>query len=320
MCVFLFSPGIAFAQYTPEELCVIEWGNDPHQLKIDMPVWVDLNNTPADPTDDLIEEDGGGPTQAFVDMYENVYISSYGLGYFKAFDSSGRLILNFSPGEPDYDSLFGGHTISKFYVDSLCQIYLLAFPPLDYIVVVDTLGNLLDKLSPLGLNPPFGVCAMYFNSGDNLSVCSCNRELYTYENGNFTPGGAMGWRAFDGYYYNAGPEDSTQIRFIRYSDPGLDGYSTDLLETFVPYNPYFFSVGILGVDDSLRIFVGMLDSESNSRIQIYNTAYELLDEIVYTPSSNRYFKYIGSFMRADGTLYEFRCLDDGMHVFRWSKK
>lgn len=312
--------GIAHAEYTVIEILVIPWGDGPDELAADMPTYIDVNNTPNDPTDDLIEERGGGPSQAFVDRYENVYISSYGLGYFKAFDSSGRLILNFSPGEPNYDNLFGVHTISKFYVDSLCQIYLLAFPALEYIMVVDTLGNLLHRLNPLGLDPPFGVCAMYFNSGDNLSICSCNRELYTYENGSFTPGGAMGWRAFDGYYYNAGSEDSAQIRFIRYSDPGLDGYSTDLLETFVPYNPYFYSIRFLGVDDNLRIFVRILDPGPDKRIQIYSTAYELLDEIVYPRTHNDYLKYIRPFMRSDGTLYEFRCLDDGVHVVRWSEQ
>lgn len=316
----LASPVAVFAEYAPEELCVIEWGDKPHQLKIDMPVWVDLNNTPDDPSDDLIEEDGGGPTQVFVDRYENVYISSNELNYLKAFNSKGRLILNCSEGEPVYEKLFSGYTISKFYVDSLSRIYILSRPTRRYITVMDILGNLLGRINPLGLKSDFGVWRMYRNSKDVLTIYTGNMEAYTLENNAFTPGGAMSWKALDGYYYNAGREDSTRIRFIRYSNPDIEGRATDLIETFVPYNPYFFSVSILGVDDRMRIYVSMLDSESNSRIQIYSTAYELLDEIVFPPASNKYWRSTGSHLRNDGTIYELRYMDDGLHIFRWSEQ
>jgi hypothetical protein len=320
LIVILLFAGPVSAEYRSEEFAFIPWGDGPGQLKIEMPVWVDVNGTPDDPSDDLIEDEAGGPSLTFIDAFENIYVSSYGLNYLKAFDSSGQLIIDFSYGTPAYDSIVNGATIGTFYVDSLSRIYLLTFPPTRYIAVIDTLGGLLDKLNPLGPNSNISVCAMDYNSLDILSVCSCNRELYTYENGNFTPGGAMGWKAIDGYYYYASPEDSTLIRFIRYSNPGIDGIPPDLEETFVPYQPFFQSCGSLGVDDSMRIFVYVVDTYTDTRVQIYSTAYQLLDEVFFAPLQNKYWKFLSPFMRADGTLYEFRCLDDGVHVVRWSEQ
>jgi hypothetical protein len=161
---------------------------------------------------------------------------------------------------------------------------------------------------------------MYRNSNDVLTIYTANVKAYTLENNAFTPGGAMAWRALDSYYYYASPEDSTTIRFIRYSNPGLDGIPPDLEETFVPYEPYFQSCGSLGVDDNMRIFVYVVDTHTDTRVQIYSTAHELLDEVFFAPLQNKYWKFLGPFMRTDGTLYEFRCLDDGVHVVRWSEQ
>jgi len=318
--LLLFSVKTLLAEYTSEEFAFIPWGNEPHQLKIDIPVWLDVNNTPGDSTDDLMEEPPGGPTQLFIDRFDNIYVSSYDLNYLKAFNSSGRLIMDFSYGTPAYDNLLDGASISEFYVDSLSRMFLLTFPPTEYLIVIDTMGNIVDSLNPLGWNSNINLCAMFVNSNDAFSVCTCNRELYTYEGGNFTPGGAMGRRAIDGRYYNAGFEDSTMIRFIRYSNPGLDGYGSDLQETFVPFFPYYLSCGLLGVDDNMRVFLSLFDSESRSRIRIYSASYELLDELVFSAAINKYSRFTGCHLRNDGTIFELRYMDDGLHIIKWTEQ
>jgi hypothetical protein len=308
------------SEYSSAEFAFIEWGDQPHQLEIGMPNWVDVNDTPDDSTDDLMEGPPGGPTQVIIDQYENIYVSSYDLNYLKAFNSSGHLILDFSFGTSAYDNLLNGARISKFYVDSLSRIFLLMFPPNESVILIDTLGNLLNEINPLGPGSDIDVCEMFINSNDVISVCLCNGNLYTYEGGNFTPGGAMGKLAIDGHYYNAGLEDSTLIRLIRYSNPGIDGYGSELQETFIPFFPYFLSCGLLGVDNNTRLFLSIFDYDSNSRIRIYSTSYELLNEIVFPPASNKYSRFTGSHLRNDGTIYELRYLDDGLSIIKWTER
>jgi len=308
--------------YGPNELFTIEWGDGPNQLKIGEPAFNDINQTPDDSTDDYIERQGG-PSYGFVDIHENIYFSSYDAFQLKAFDNSDGLIFDYSLGTPGYNREFYSGWLRDIYVDSLQRIYILGGAKQDYIAVVDTAGHLMEKLNPFGPNSAVVVGGMYFNSEDVLSIHLIPRTFYTYSKGSFSEGGAMGWKALDGYYYYADYEDSLLIRFIRHETPDITGAVTNLQETFREYEiPPAASFTFLGVDDAMNIYVYECEREFEKvRVLVFNTAYELIDQIIFPDLGNRYLWYMRPFMRpSDGNVYEFRCLDDGLHVVRWSKE
>jgi len=308
------------AEFTITEILVIPWGDGQNELKIALPHGLDDQGTPLDYSDDTYEILGGGPSQGFVDEANNIYFSSYEHGYLKAFDQAGRLILNFSPGQAVYDTIIGNNSIDYFCVDSLARIYILKVPDRPYVAVIDTMGDLIDKLNPDGIGSGVGVLTFDYNSKDRLTFLSSDKENYLYENGEFIPGASSPWLAVDDYYYSCKMIDLSNLRFVKYSDPDINAHSNDLTEVVVPYGSSILHANLLGVDDNLRLFVFITESATNARVQIYSTSYELADEIVLAPCFNKYHWCIWPFVRADGTIYEFRCLDDGLHVIRWSKE
>lgn len=320
MCVFLFSPGILCAEYTVTEILFIPWGEGEEQLKIALPHGLDVHGTPFNYCDDTYEILGGGPSYGFVDQVDNIYFSSYEHNYLKVFDPTGRLILDFSQGHPVYDSIIGHYSMGYFYVDTLCQIYVLSSQSLDHIPVIDTLGNLINKLNPVGIGSGVEILRIFPNSLDNLTVLCRNENYYFYTNNSFLPGGSNGWRAVDGFYYSAARNDSSNIGFTAFSDSDIEGNKSDLSHFIVPFGSNILHARLLGVDDNMNLYVFITESVTDTKVRVYNADYQLQDEIILAPRSNKYHWHIWPFMRTDGTLYEFRCLDDGLHVVRWSKK
>ena len=324
LCATVYTMPICFnrqsraAEYEFAEIVVLPWGDGTNELKIQLPSYSDVNNTPEDPSDDFLEDPGAGPDQGFVDRFENVYFSSYGLAYLKGFDNSGRLFVDFSGGQLNGDTGIFRGTVDKFYVDSQTRIYILGFPPTNYVAVVDTAGNLLDKLNPKGLDSQVNICAMFFNSNDLITLVCCNKEMYLYDKGDFTPGSSVGWRTSNGDYYGATASDSSHIRFVSSRNPGLDGRSPSLNEHFVPLESHVLTAGLLGADDDMGLYVYALQRHKRMLVQQYDTEFNLHAEIILLSGENKYRRYLRPFVRADGTIYEFRCLDDGLHVIRWS--
>ncbi len=320
LALLFANPAILLAEYTSQEILVIPWGDAPNQLKIDEPGYEDVNNTPEDGTDDWIEK--AGPSFGFVDKYEDLYFSSYYFLQLKGLDRNGRLIFDYSHGEPSYNREFYRGWLRKFYVDSLCRIYILGGADEDYIAVVDTAGNLIEKLSPLGPNSGVPVANMYAGSHDAITFYLHGNELYTYVGGQFHEGGSLAWLALDGYYYYANLENSS-IRFIKYRDPDIHEVPANLDENFVSITGGSEnSLSFIGVDDSMQIYIFLKGIDpADRKLQIYNLSYNLISEIVFPQPPNKYMWYMKPYMRpSDGNIYEFRVLDDGLHVIRWSKQ
>ena len=318
--ILLVFPFCAHAEYSATEILFIPWGDGDNQLKIAKPHYLDDNGTPSDYSDDTYEMLGGGPDYGTVDRAGNFYFFSYEHDYLKVFDPAGRVILDFSSGNPAYDSIIGDYSIYNFYVDTLSQIYVLNSPPRNYIPVLDTLGNLLDQLNPLGIGSGIDICRIFPNSDDRLSIYCCKTGYYFYSNGSFNAGGSMGWKAIDGNYHGAVRQDSSSIRFLKFSDSDIDGTKINLEETVISLGSNIFYAQLIGVDNNMNIFVFVQENKIASRIKIYDINYNLHDEVFPASRNNKYHWYIWPFMYRDGTIYEFRCRDDGMHVFRWSKK
>ena len=312
---------ISFAiDFTPTEIMVIPWGDGPNELMKTSPEYEDNDNTPEDSTDDFIYPEAG-PDRGFVDRYENVYFGTYHHNYFKGFNSNGGVMVDYYRGETDSGIRIYSGKISGFYVDSLMHIYIVSFPGQDFISVVDTANNFIDSLRPPGLDEGVRISKMYYNSDGVLSFLCSDRTRYTYMNGVFLEGGKGSWRATNGIYYWANNDKSGDIRFITHTNPDIYCDVTDLQEYFVPYPEELHYVSLLGVDDSMLLYVYVGPKNTlRDIIQVYDTTYTLVGEIV--PYTREKWEDIDilSYLRPDGNVYEFRCLEDGLHVIRWVKE
>jgi hypothetical protein len=309
------------SQYNATELTTISWGDNTNQLKIDLPFHEDVYNTPLDSTDDWIEYNG--PKQGFVDNFENIYVASHRYMQLKGFDRAGRQIFDYSEGGVGYNPELFATALRKIYVDSLCRIYVVDGMRYDYVAVVDTAGHLIEKLSPYGVGSGVVVYDIHFNSDDILTICCKGPTFHTYAQGVISSGGGRGWHARNGYYYNARLQDSTQIRFFRYQNPDIQGVGADLQEAYMPLSgPIPNYSEFLGVDDETSLYVYLAGpTPADGRVLIYDTSYNLKGDIDFPRKENKYDWYMAPFMRpSDGNIYEFRCLDDGLHVIRWSKQ
>ena len=320
LVVVMFTSSCFSSEYGANEVVVIGWGDGPNQFKIDEPGYEDVNNTPQDSTDDWIEK--AGPSYGVVDKSENIYMLSYYFMQLKGLDRNGRLIFDYSESTPSYNREFYSGWLRKLYVDSLCQIYILGGAHEDYVAVVDTSGHLIEKLSPRGIDSGIPIANMYPGSNDVLTFYLHGNENYVYSGGRFHEGGSLAWLASDGNYYYANFENSS-IRFIKYRDPDVYGTTSNINENFVTVaGDGETHLTFLGVDDVMNIYIFIKGIEPTERkVQVYDTSYNLLSEIIFPQAPNKYMWYMTPFMRpSDGNIYEFRCLDDGLHVIRWSKQ
>jgi hypothetical protein len=311
----------ALAAYAPEEMCVIPWGDSANQLKIGLPNYEDVNFTPADSSDDFVGT--AGPSQGVVDKSENCYFTSHHFMQFKGFGRDSHRIFDYSKGEPEYNGELFKSAIRNIYVDSMSNIYVVDGTRYDYISIVDTTGHLLEKISPHEPNSGIIIYNFYPNSNDILTIGCKDRTFYTYQNGEIRDGGNSGWKAIDGYYYTARFEDSAHLTFVKYRDPDIHGVLSDLEETTIAItdnSPY--DIEFLGVDNDMNLYLYLIGPRpSDGRVLVYDTAYNLKEEIIFAQERNQYMWYMAPYMRpSDGNIYEFRCLDDGLHVIRWSKK
>jgi hypothetical protein len=319
---FLFGHTISYASsYHSEEILFIEWGDNTSQLKIS-PEVRETGVTLDDSTDDVTFP-GNGPDYGFVDRNENAYFSSYGFLQLKAFRPSGDVIFDYSVEQPGYRSEFFVAGVGKIYVDSLSRIYITGGPEQSYVAVADTSGNFLAALNPYGPNSQTKISTIYFNSNDVITLRLMEGTSHTYAAGIFITGGCSAWKAKDGSYYTAFERDSTVISVEKLENPDLSGSATVVMENTYDYSgPFIRYSQFLGVDDQMVLYLFMVESHPESwKVIIFNQALEKTDEVVIPIAVNRFNRVMDPFMRPkDGNIYEFRCLDDGLHVIRWSKQ
>jgi len=301
---------------------VIPWGDSAQQLRIGQPNREDVELTPEDTTDDFYFN-SNGPNQGFVDLNDNFYFSSYGFAYLKGFNSDGELIIDFSNENQTHNREFYKSGISKFYIDNNDLLYFLGFPTVDYVPLVDQEYNLVSKLHPYGDDSGVDVINFYRSANDVLSFYLSDGTRYTYVDGDFYDGGAMGWKAVDGIYYFANMRDSSTIRFIRYENPDLYGNPENLEEYLIPLENINISYcEFLGMDEDLNSYVDVITTadENNEVVLVYDSNYELVEEITPAGISLHYYWIIAPFLRQDGILFEFRVLEEGLGIIRWSKE
>ena len=323
LIILLSIPASVRAEFTVTEILFIPWGEEPNELEIWEPGREYSEDNPSDTVGFLVPS--GGPRKTFVDRDENVYFSSIDISYFKGFDTNGQVIVDYSAGKTEFHDEFFRGMFKGFYVDSLGRIYCNGNERAGaYVAVADRNNNLLEKLNPLGLESGVPTLISRWGSDDVLLFYSEGHGLYTYMNDQFSPGGTIGWRASDGIYYKAKRKDSYTTYIIRIYDPSSTARPSSQDTTLITYEPgNLILSGLLGVDDNMRFYVEFLDSSSTEwNVRVYDQGLKLLDEFRFLPRQENIYLWDTEkpFFRHDGNVYEFHCRDDGMHVFRWSKK
>jgi hypothetical protein len=310
-------------EFTVTEILFIPWGDGSNELQIREPYLEHSEEYPADTAGYLVP--GGGPNHTFVDRNENVYFSSYDVHYFKGFDAAGNVIVDYSAGKTQFHDEFFRGMFRGFYVDSLGHIYCNGNEKAGaYVAVADRNDSLLAKLNPLGIDSGLGVSIFSWGSDDVLIFDVEDHGFYTYKNNQFYPGAPLGWRARDGYSYWGFPTSPSELYLLRFSEPDSSGQWTVVDTSFISFKSNNLeSGGVLGVDDTMNIYIDFSDTTGAYRgFRVYDQNLNLLDEIQYLPRQENSFLWDtrDPSFRQDGNVYEFHCRDDGMHVFRWSKK
>ncbi len=319
---FLFSARAAMADYMPEEMCVIPWGDGPGELKIAGPSNDYLTYPPGDSGDGWEVEQIGGPERGFVDRFENFYFVSSFFTQLKAFGRDGHLICDYSKGASGYKQEFYDAGLRDVYVDSLSRVFIHD-ELRGYLVVVDTTGRLLEKLTPFPPGLGIGILNIHRNHDDILTFETDNYYYRRYSNGIFTSGGSSGWLAKDGNCYYASLAEGNRLRIIQYRNPDISGAVKSFQEYFIQLTgPDMIYDHFLGVDDRLNIYALLRSvDEPKSEILMADTSFIIVDQIAIPRVENKYRCAMDPFMRpSDGNIYEFRCLDDGLHVIRWKRE
>ncbi len=322
--IILLLADSALAEYTPTELFTIGWGFESNQLAISE----ESVNGPGEPDEDIAP--GFGPSMGYFDGEDKFVFSSYGFRQLKVFNIRGELVSSLLDTSTPINLLLGGQTIDGFIIDS-SHIYIIGFPGLSMVPIIDYEGNVVDSLSPFGRDPSIGISGLALNFDGSITIYKhvlhsriSSRYIVTLRGDQFIPGGSLGFLASNGSYYSVWKLDSLRLRFNKYENPDTAGVAATRLFTKVSLpGMHIYTAEILNGGDGRNIYAYVLnetDSTSFQEIWIFDFNYRILDKIKLPLVSNKYDWFIRPFVSRDGTIYEFRCLDDGLHVVKWVKQ
>jgi hypothetical protein len=298
----------ALAAYQAEEMCVIPWGDGENSLKM-APTVRDMD----------FDYPGICPTQGFVDKDENVYLNSIMGSYYKAFRADGTLIADFSARTLGTSNSFFENNINDFVVDNEGFYYFSSFPPLKYIPVSNSSGELVRRLFPFGESSDVLITSL-FQVCDSIITVSCKDSgLYSYSNGIFIKGGSYCKLGKNNYYYGAYARQPDTLVIVKGNQPEQNDL-TNYNEYNLVISDSIHSAEILNISSLNHLYILIRLRTSNALVSEYSDDLKLIDQIYLSNNDSICFSLINPYVRSDGNIYEFRCLDDGLHVIRWSKK
>lgn len=315
---FLISSNI-LAEYSPSELCTINWDGDEYTLFSKKA----LNNsgTPDFASDDYIQT-ARGPQIVMVDMNENIIISSDELRQLVGFDNTGNLIFNFSYKASGYKPDITKFVPRNIYVDSLSRLYIQTSPAMDYMPVVNYNYKILEKIQPFPGNPHAQIWSFNWAPDGTLFFRNPLYGWVTYADGESHFGGSADFRASDGYFYNLFRSGNTTVTIGKSLNPDRYGVPAKNTQTDINIRAgIIVSAKLLAGGDGDFLYILLnLDSNNHYEIWQYDLKYKLVDKLVF-PDDPAYEDWrIDPFVRRDGNIYEFRTLEEGMQVVRWTKE
>lgn len=314
--LFLASP--IYAEYASSELFTIQWGDGPNQLRF-RPEEI-IPPVPGVIGSDYEVDAGSGPSDVFVDKDENFIFSSFDNGQLIGFDNSGQVIFDFSYWAPDYNPDIFSNQITGVYVDSLLRLYVADDGR--FVSVADYNGKVLEKLYPFAPDSSVPVLSMYPKFNGQICFYGKDRGLVTYSNGQFSPGGTPGFMASNGSFYTVWSYSLHTIKFNKYQNPDTGGKAETRQFTEVEFpDDTIYAAGILGGGDGSKIYVVVTpDTTWRGEIWELDLDYNVLDKLIYNMSPEGSVWGLTPFIHKSGDIYEFRCLEDGVHVIKWTKQ
>jgi hypothetical protein len=312
------------SQYAASEITTIQWGNANDALSILEP------HVEGKGTENSFKEPGMGPRVASVDRNGNFIFASIELNYLKGFDVDGQLLFDLMiEGIPIYQRL-AGRAIRSLLVDS-SFIYIVSADGLPIIPIIDYDGNIVDSLVPFGEVTSIEIGYLSLNYDASLSIMGFIRSdfqtdiwVMTYKDNDYIPGGSIGFLASNGSYYAGWANSIHSLGFNRYNDPDTAEQTEDVTEKVIDCpGDSIRSASILNGGDGNRLYVyirKLVDGYITFEVWEFDLEYTLLAKAVFPYAENKYDWFITPFVSRDGTIYEFRCLDDGLHVVKWTKQ
>jgi hypothetical protein len=322
LLVFLLCPACLWAEDISTELFVIGWGDGADEFIAYGAHDIDPG-TPDDSTDDYFET-GSGPSTAFVDKNKNIIITNSQHGQWKGFNSDGDLIFDFSKSSTGYKEWMWSGDLNEIYIDDSKHIYTITFWPEPHIFKIDFGNATIDTLKITKGITSGGYSDINYTYDGGIMIFGDGFGWITYSDGLFKSGGSWGVKLIDGRYYSATFEEPDEIIIYSEIDPNIMGIGSDRDSATV----------ILGVDNV--VWVELLNSMepthlyftvyyyteySYYEIWIYDFGYNLVEKILPPAEDSYYWSATPKpFIMANGDIYEFRCLEDGMHVILWSRE
>jgi hypothetical protein len=318
LTVFLLYPICLQAEYISSELFVINWGDGDNQLKF-RPREV-VYHDPGGVAPGYDEDPGSGPSDVFVDIEENFVFYSFDNGQIKGFNNQGDVIFDYSYWQPDYKPEFYHNNINGIYVDSHLRLYIV--DDRNFVPVIDYEGNLLDSLYPFYPDLSVPILSIYPKYNGDICFYGKDRGFATYSNGEFKPGGTPGFLAANGSYYSIWSYSLHSIEFVKYEDPDISGDTESREYTEIEFpEETIYAAAIYPGGDGSKLYVAVSpDSIGGGEIWELDFDFNLLDKFTHNIWTGDEVWGLSPVIHPNGNIYRFRCLEDGLHVIRWSKE
>jgi hypothetical protein len=320
LLILTLAPAILLSEYAPKELFTIPWGDGANELKATPTRYEGII---SDSTDYDFEP-GHGPSAAFVDKKDNIIILSHDFYQLKGFDNIGNLIFNLSKGETTLDTSISSCAFSDIYIDTSFQIYLTSSPEMVFVPIINYNGKIINKIFPYNDSDAL-IFSMSWSNASILTFFCATQGFATYSNGYILPVGSYYFIAKNGFYYISYIDDeSGAFTFIKGYNPNKWGYFewADTASISISADSIYLADLLNGGDgDYLYVYVDFYKGQNETYgVWIFDFNYNLLDTIS-VPFPKGFYDYnINPFVARDGSIYEFRVQDDGLHVINWTKK
>jgi len=319
--MLVLAPVALIAEYAPREMCTIHWGDEQDKLKNTTPF---IDGIISDTTD-YYYEPGEGPSNIFVDNDENIIVLSISLSQLKVFSNSGELLYNLWPPEGILDSSIFRGTPQSLYVDTSGSIYLATNPPLNFIPVINYQGQIVNRLYPFD-DTTYTVEGICWSTLKIPVFYSTGGYDATLLNGIVNSGGTCAFMGQDTCYYSCINDENMKLVFFRSHVTDIKNHSFTSDSTIVDFDTdSIYVASLIPGGDGSYLYVYLLRWSSQQQeifyeIRIFDLQFK---EVAFIELSHPVLPYkhtIKPFVAHDNSIYEFRCLDDGLHVIKWIKQ
>ena len=296
-----------FAEYISKEMFVLSWGWDSDQ---ELPY--------------AVENDGAvfGPYMRKVDREGNIYIA-FPYTDFRKYNSKGEIVYR------------KDIKINQFAVDDSQNVYFTKLDPdqLHIVRVLDRNGSTLENQYPFIIRQD-GQNISWMKNRDGQVVFGNYRETAKLNETGITTIVKQKKNPLDskGYYYQS---ETAMRKSNRTSKTSFrQEYMNILIDKvvnneIVRLDTISFRIcrypqqaaEVIEVDSNDNLFIWLYyNDDLPIDFVVLDSTYKEIDRIELVPISESKGLWLRPYVLPDGTIYEFRDLEDGLHVIRWAKE